>query len=103
MVDDAHWADPPSLRWLGHLARRIDALPLLVLLAVRSGEPPSDPRLLDDLLTAPVAAPAAARAARRPQRSSARRLVEATPAFCAACHDATGGNPFLLHALAALR
>ena len=25
-VDDAHWADPPSLRWLTHLARRLDGL-----------------------------------------------------------------------------
>src|SRR5215207_9612200 len=46
VVDDAHWTDPASLRWLGHLARRIDALPLLVVLAIRSGEPPSDPALL---------------------------------------------------------
>ncbi len=31
-VDDAHWADAPSLRWLSHLAARIDGLPILLLL-----------------------------------------------------------------------
>src|SRR5215207_4460445 len=28
-VDDVHWADAPSLRWLGYLARRLDGLPVL--------------------------------------------------------------------------
>src|SRR5439155_7079911 len=37
-VDDLHWADVPSLRWLSHLQRRLDDLPLLVLVATR---PPS--------------------------------------------------------------
>jgi DNA-binding CsgD family transcriptional regulator len=97
VVDDAHWADPPSLRWLGHLARRIDALPLLLLLAVRSGEPPSDPRLLDDLLTAPSVHPRPL----GPQATATlvRARLEATDDVCAACHDATGGNPFLVTAL----
>ncbi|MBO0822143.1 MAG: ATP-binding protein, partial [Nocardiopsaceae bacterium] len=27
-VDDAHWADAPSLRWLAHLAARVDGLPV---------------------------------------------------------------------------
>src|SRR5918996_1082548 len=40
VVDDVHWADPPSLRWLGHLARRLDGLPLLVAVPLRAGEPP---------------------------------------------------------------
>jgi DNA-binding CsgD family transcriptional regulator/tetratricopeptide (TPR) repeat protein len=98
VVDDAHWADPPSLRWLGHLARRIDTLPLLALVAVRSGEPPSDPRLLDDLLTAPSLRP-------QPLGLEAtatllRARLEATDAVCAACHEATGGNPFLVTAIA---
>src|SRR5215467_679423 len=44
-VDDAHWADAPSLRWLAHLAARIEALPVALLLAVREG--PDEPPLLD--------------------------------------------------------
>jgi hypothetical protein len=35
VVDDAQWADEMSLRFLGVLARRLDALPAVVLLAQR--------------------------------------------------------------------
>ena len=37
-VDDAHWADEPSLRWLTYLARRLDGLMLVLLVTFR----PSD-------------------------------------------------------------
>jgi DNA-binding CsgD family transcriptional regulator len=102
-VDDAHWADPPSLRWLGYLARRLDGLPVLALVAVRSGEPASDPALLDHLLAEPrelslrpePLGPDATAALVR------ERIGDAAPEFCAACHDATGGNPFLVTALVA--
>ena len=30
-VDDLHWADKPSLRWLSYLIRRLEGLPLLSL------------------------------------------------------------------------
>ena len=46
-VDDVHWADAPSLRWLSHLAARIDGLPAALLLGVRDG--PDEPPMLDDL------------------------------------------------------
>jgi len=35
-VDDLHWADAPSLRWLSHLAARVTDLPVTLLLAARS-------------------------------------------------------------------
>ena len=38
-VDDAQWADEASLRFLGVLARRLDTLPALVVLAQRPGPP----------------------------------------------------------------
>jgi predicted ATPase len=37
VVDDAHWADEPSLQFLIYLARRLEGLPVGVLAAVRSG------------------------------------------------------------------
>ena len=38
LVDDAHWADPGSLRALGMLARRIDELPIALIVATRPAE-----------------------------------------------------------------
>ena len=52
VVDDVHWADAPSLRWLAQLARRLDGLALGVLCAVRAGEPAAAPDLLAELLAA---------------------------------------------------
>jgi len=44
-VDDAHWADEPSLEVLAYLARRLRARPVLVLLAWRPEEMPPGHRL----------------------------------------------------------
>jgi hypothetical protein len=103
VVDDVHWADAASLRWLASLGRRLDELPLGVLCAVRTGEPPSDPDLLAELLaTAPDPAvrpgPLGLAAA---EAIIAERLPDADVAFAQACHGVTGGNPFLLGALIA--
>jgi DNA-binding CsgD family transcriptional regulator len=102
VVDDVHWADPPSLRWLGHLARRLEGLPLLLAVAARTGEPSSDPRGLDDLTQTAAGPPL------RPRplgRTAAATVVRAhfdgagDDPFCDACHGASRGNPFLLRAL----
>jgi DNA-binding CsgD family transcriptional regulator len=100
-IDDTQWADRPSLRFLTHLARRLEGLPVLVAIAVRSGDPPTDELLVSELL-------ATAEQTLRPgplNQAEATaflrsRLGEATGApLCAAAHRATGGNPFLLGAL----
>ena len=39
VVDDVHWTDAPSLRWLAQLSGHLADLRLGVLCAVRSGEP----------------------------------------------------------------
>lgn len=100
VADDVHWADAPSLRWLGQLAHRLDELSLGVLCAVRAGEPVPEPELLAELLAAaepPVRprplGPAAAETLVR------QRIPQADAGFAHACHAVTGGNPFLLHAL----
>jgi hypothetical protein len=38
VVDDAHWADEPSLRWLAHLAPRLGELAAALIVALRPGE-----------------------------------------------------------------
>jgi DNA-binding CsgD family transcriptional regulator/tetratricopeptide (TPR) repeat protein len=101
-VDDAHWADAPSLRWLAHLAARIDGLPVALLLAVRSG--PGEPDALGELRACPACTPLPL----RPLGSEATAALvrerlggQADAELCRACHDRTGGNPFLLEALTA--
>lgn len=103
VVDDVHWADAASLRWLAQLARRLDGLPLGVLCAVRTGEPPTDAELLAELRAA------ASEPALRPrplglaaaQALVGERLPGADASFAPACHAVTAGNPFLLGALLA--
>jgi DNA-binding CsgD family transcriptional regulator len=102
VVDDLQWADPPSLRWLAQLARRVDELPLALVCALRTGEPPEDPRLLAELLA--VAGTPIRPRPLGPEATEAlvrTTLPDATPAFAEACHAACAGNPFLLRALLA--
>ena len=103
VVDDIHWGDAPSLRFLAHLLPRLDGLPLLLKVALRPAEPAADPHLLTQIITDPVAT--VVRPAPLSQAGSAqliRALLDdhADEAFCAACYTATGGNPLLLHELA---
>jgi hypothetical protein len=100
-VDDAHWADEPSLRWLAHLAARIEGLPAALLLAVRNG--PGQPAIVGELRACPACTPlqlgpleAQATAALMRQRLGG----QADDQLCQACHARAGGNPFLLEALA---
>jgi DNA-binding CsgD family transcriptional regulator len=101
-VDDLHWSDPPSLRYLAYLAPRLEGLGALVVLTARPGEPGAD--------TAGVSQIASARCARvvRPaalSEAAVSRLVrldlraDAEVEFVRAVHEATGGIPFLVHEL----
>jgi DNA-binding CsgD family transcriptional regulator len=99
-VDDLHWSDPESLRFLNHLAPRLDGLPMVVLASTRSGE---------SVVTE------VARLAAGPETTVLRPqplTIEAVEALCEdrlgagagrdladACGEATGGNPFFLEAL----
>ena len=103
VVDDIHWADAPTLRWLAVLSRSLDELPLGVLCAVRAGEPAGAPELLAELLAA-APEPSVRPRALGPAASETlvrERLPGAGPSFAHACHAVTGGNPFLLRALLA--
>ncbi|HYI18304.1 MAG TPA: AAA family ATPase [Solirubrobacteraceae bacterium] len=101
-IDDLHWTDRPSLRFLAYLARRLDGAPVLVAATLRSAEPGTDPGLLAEIVHDPATFPL------RPgplSRAATTALIrerlagDADPAFCAACHEATGGNPLLLRQL----
>ncbi|MEV0189648.1 AAA family ATPase [Kitasatospora purpeofusca] len=103
-VDDLHWCDPPSLRWLAFLLPRLAELPVALVAAARSDETGDTGPLLNQVATDP------AFTVLRPRplgRSAAGRFLartlargEVDPAFVRACHDATAGNPLLLRELA---
>ena len=42
LIDDAHWADQQSLRFLAYLEARIEEIPACAIVAVRTGEPAPD-------------------------------------------------------------
>jgi tetratricopeptide (TPR) repeat protein len=95
-VDDLHWADSASLRWLTYLARRLDGLPLLVLVATRPPDQGHDPALLVELLGDPAAElleprPLGVASIERLARDSFG--LDPDEPFCAAVAVATGGNP----------
>ena len=102
-VDDAQWADPASLRWLVYMARRLEEVPILLLVAVASGEPDTPQQLLSAL----AAQPRSTRLTLTPldlgdSATIAREeLGEASDELCAALHEAARGNPFLVREAAA--
>ena len=103
-VDDLHWADQPSLRFVAHLAHRLEGLAVLLVLTVR--EPRSAPAQQKSLI-AGLAAEASVIALRPAALGAAAcaELVRGTlgadpsPAFQDACRELTGGNPLLLRGL----
>ena len=98
-VDDAHWSDDASLRFLAFAARRLADLPVLLLVGTRPADEPTADPAVQPLLADPEARmlrPVPAQRATPSPSSSERR---AAPAFVEACATATGGNPFLLSEL----
>jgi DNA-binding NarL/FixJ family response regulator len=101
VVDDVHWADAPSLRWLALLARSLGELRIGVVCALRSGEPAAAPELLAELLASAPDPPVRPRALGPAATETLvrERLPAASAGFAHACHAVTGGNPLLIGAL----
>src|SRR5215469_12301264 len=103
-IDDLHWADQPSLRFAAHLARRLEGLPVLLMVTIRE---PRSGTVQQKALTAGLAAEQGVTVLRPAAISSqaCAALVgealgnAASSAFRNACREITGGNPLLLHAL----
>ncbi|MBD0281611.1 MAG: AAA family ATPase [Thermoleophilaceae bacterium] len=99
LVDDAHWADPPSLRWLAYLGQRLEGLPVALAVAARPGEPGAEQASALEAVSGPLVE--AVRLAPLTPEATAH-LVEQTleevpeEPFVAACQRVSGGNPFLL-------
>lgn len=100
-VDDVQWCDSASLRYLDFLVKRLDGLPLLVVMTLRTGE-----QHPDDALLAELALDASATVLRpqplSPDATGAlvrERLGEGSDLFVGACHRMTSGNPLFLRQL----
>ena len=98
LIDDSHWNDAPSLRFIAYLAERVRQLLIVVVLTAQQGAVGTTPQALARL--------------RRAAEGSVLRIApltlagvttivhrhfpEADAAFCEACARISGGNPFLL-------
>ncbi len=98
LLDDAQWADVPSLRYVEFTCRRLEQLPFMFVMTSRLPDEHTPAPLLS-LLTQPSAA------LMRPSPLSLRAVDQlvreqvdpgSDDAFVKACREVTGGNPFLL-------
>jgi DNA-binding CsgD family transcriptional regulator len=103
-VDDLHWADQPSQRFIAHLARRLEGLTVLLVVTVRE---PRSGTAQEKALTAGLAAepsmivlrPAALGAAACAELVRGSLGAVVSSAFQHVCRELTGGNPLLLRGL----
>ena len=103
MVDDVHWCDQASLRFLAYVGVRLEGMRLIVAVGLRSGEPSREDPVLADIARQSdgiVIAPAPLSDAAVAQLVEQRLGAPPHGRFTAACRHATGGNPLLLDELA---
>ena len=94
-IDDAHWADEPSLLFVAYLARRIESLPVALVIGTREAEDATTAAVLEDIRREPLTrllepTPLDASGVEQLLRALDRGPVEHE--FAVACHDATGGG-----------
>jgi DNA-binding CsgD family transcriptional regulator len=95
-IDDLQWADPPSTRLLAHTARRLEGLPLTLALAVRTDTHGAEDPWQEFAATgAEVLEPRPLSRAAVAELGRRQFGEQVDDAFAGACHDVTGGNPFL--------
>ncbi len=101
-VDNLQWVDPPSLRYLAYLARRMDGLPALVAATIRTGEADE----IDDLVAEIAFDTDTLLVQPQPLSEEATQTLAdraygqpAADLFVAACYRTTSGNPLLLRQL----
>jgi predicted ATPase len=111
VVDDLHWADTASLRFITYLLPRLEGLRLLVLTAARPSEAmpteegqPYQTDLLEMVLGDPTSivlrpAPLTETAVAHLLEAAFSQSYSVEGPFVTACHTATAGNPLLLQEL----
>ena len=101
-VDDLHWCDRASLRFLAYLARRLEDVRILLVGSLRPSEPGADQALLAELTSDPhahVLVPGLLTASAAAEVVQDRLGDGVDRDFADACHASTQGNPLLLNEL----
>jgi DNA-binding CsgD family transcriptional regulator len=97
LIDDAHWADAPSIGWLSYLAHRVDSLAVALVVAARPGADDDD--LIDRIATAAdavvVSLPPLSLAAVE-RLVQAKWRVSPSPEVVQMCFELSRGNPLAL-------
>jgi DNA-binding CsgD family transcriptional regulator len=92
-VDDVHWLDEESGRFIAYLAERMEGLPLVLVATASPSEPGARSEPVEVLSTTGILI--------RPRPLSAEAVGRIAPSRDAAeAHRATGGNPLLAYELA---
>lgn len=95
-IEDAHWADPATLDVVRILARRVEEVPLALILTLRNDELAANPplaRLIGDLATEPRVCRIELAPLSMEAVQTLARAAGANPSEVA---RVTGGNPFLV-------
>jgi DNA-binding NarL/FixJ family response regulator len=104
LIDDAQWCDVPSLDWLLYLARRIERLPVLVILTAGLGERDAPRTIFEALAAEPAVEVAKLSPLSLEGTVELLSAIYGTPiedGFAAACYEWTGGNPHFVSEIAA--
>ncbi|MFL4908474.1 ATP-binding protein [Streptomyces sp. MMS24-I2-30] len=98
LIDDAHWADQETLRWLAAFAQRLPDLSVLVVVARRPGEVSGESARHLDAVAAAAGCPMNSLSALTPQATAgltrATLGAHADAPFCREVWAVTGGNPY---------
>jgi tetratricopeptide (TPR) repeat protein len=98
LIDDAHWADQETLRWLSAFAERLDDLSVLVVVARRPGEASDESARHLDAIAAFAGHAITNLSALTPEATAGltRATVgpQADAPFCREVWAVTGGNPY---------
>ncbi|MFD5030346.1 AAA family ATPase [Streptomyces sp. NPDC058405] len=98
LVDDLQWVDVPSLRWLAHLAKRLNGLRAVLVCTLRDGDERACHPLVREVAdtSTQVLRPAPL------SLDATRTLIQEQygrpghEEYARACHEASGGNPLFL-------
>lgn len=97
MVDDAHWADQETLRWLAAFAERLDDLSVLVVVARRPGDASGERARLLETVASAAGRPATHLSALTPEATAASPAPPwastPTPRSAARCGPSPAATP----------